>query len=146
MSKERHTWSSVGLQQLCSLIPRPPRIATCIVVYYALLIALGVFADSEDPLNGILNVLFLTHLFAVASAGAHGAPGVLIMALVPVGIALSAVWLSGWWRIVAVMGLIISVNVFGVYSAAKFDGWRASLHDSRSTHLAHSYGLSLSRT
>jgi hypothetical protein len=101
---------------------RAPSLTTCIVVYYAILIILGVIVDFADPLNGIRSMFFLTHLFILVAPFAYGPATILVIVGIPVAIALCAVWLKGWWRVSIIMALIIGTHLFGFFYAARLYG------------------------
>jgi len=120
MSGEQNSRSS--FERLRSVIGRAPPLTTCIAVYYVMLILFGVIVDITDPLHGILTILFFTHLFILAAPFAFGPATILLFVGVPVGIALCAVWLKGWWRVASIMAIIIGTHVFGFVYAARLYG------------------------
>lgn len=95
---------------------------TCIAVYYALLILFGAAVGITDPLKGVLTILFFTHLFLLQVPFVFGVPTVLLIAGVPVAIALCAVWLKGWWRVASIMALIVGTHIFSFLYAARLYG------------------------
>ena len=99
-----------------------PRLTICIAAYYCLLVLVGAFSNVNHPIDGVLAMLFLTHMFIVVALPAHGIISVLIIVGVPVAIAVCAVRLTGWWRVIAVMGLLLGSNLYGIYSAAGLYG------------------------
>jgi hypothetical protein len=120
MSREQGPWWI--FQRLRSAVGRAPSLTACIAAYYALLILFGIVVDIKDPLNGVLNILSLTHLFILVAPFAYGPAIILILVGVPVAIALCAVWLKGWWRIGSIMALVIGAHVFSFVYAARLYG------------------------
>ena len=120
MSSEQNSWSTFGW--LRSVISRPPSLTICIAVYYVVLILFGAFVGISDPLHGVLTILFLTHFFIVAAPSVYGPPIILLLVGVPVAIALCAVWLKGWWRVLSVMAFIIGTHVLSFICAVQLYG------------------------
>ena len=120
MSSEQGPGST--FEWLRSMMDRAPSLTTCIAVYYVVLVLLGVLLNIADPIKGNLTILFLTHLFILVAPFAYGPATILVLVGVPVAIALCAVHLKGWWRVVGVMALIIGTHVFGFFYAVRLYG------------------------
>ena len=95
---------------------KPPGAVACILAYYSLLIAYGSIANPE-PIKGVLAVLTVTHFFVVSTIFGMGGLAAIVAVWVPVSIALCFVWLTGWWRAISVLAVLISANLYGIYSA-----------------------------
>lgn len=80
------------------MIGRAPSLTTCIAVYHVILILFGLAVEAADPLNGLPNILFFTHVFILVAPFTHGPATILVIVGIPAAIALCAVWLKGWWR------------------------------------------------
>lgn len=119
MSEERNSRPTSGW--LRSLSSRAPSLTTCIIVYYVILVVLGLTHDATDPLEGLLGLLFFTHLFILMAPFAHGPAAILVIVGVPVAIALCAVHLTGWWRVGSIMSLFAGTHLFSLFSASTLD-------------------------
>jgi len=112
----------IPVKRLASALSRPPSLTSCLIVYYLLLAAFGLLAIG-DPKDGTLGVLLFTHIFVLlAPFQGQGGLGVLVLVGIPLGIALCAVRLTGWCRVIGVMGLLIAANSYGVYTALQLGG------------------------